>query len=115
MRDKELYQQIMGIQNPWIVSNVELSLEAGEVKVYVEQEIGTQQRCPHCARSCPGYDHRQRSWRHLDTCQFKTLLVADIPRVNCPEHGVVTVPVPWAEPGSGFTALYEALVLDWLK
>ena len=39
---------------------------------------------------------RRRSWRHLDTCQFKTLLVADVPRVECPEHGVVVehVPVP---------------------
>jgi len=23
--------------------------------------------------------------------------------------------VPWAESGSGFTALFEALVIDWLK
>ncbi len=23
--------------------------------------------------------------------------------------------VPWAEPGSSFTALFEALVIDWLK
>jgi len=41
--------------------------------------------------------------------------MADMPRVECEEHGVVTVEVPWAEPGSGFTALFEALVIDWLK
>jgi transposase len=41
--------------------------------------------------------------------------VADVPRIKCPEHGVVTVDVPWSEPGSGFTALFEALVIDWLK
>ncbi len=35
--------------------------------------------------------------------------------MTCPTHGVVTVKVPWAESGAGFTALYEALVLDWLK
>ncbi len=35
--------------------------------------------------------------------------------MTCEEHGVVTVSVPWAEPGSGFTALFEALVIDWLK
>lgn len=64
---------------------------------------------------CRGYDRRPREWRHLDTCQSKTILVADVPRVECPEHGVVTVKVPWAEPGSGFTALFEALVIDWLK
>jgi transposase len=28
---------------------------------------------------------------------------------------VVTVAVPWSEPGSGFTALFEALVIDWLR
>jgi transposase len=28
---------------------------------------------------------------------------------------VVTVSVPWAEPGCGFTTLFEALVIDWLK
>ncbi len=115
MRDKELYTQILGIQAPWEVSDIELDLKAGEVKVYVEQKPGTKQACPKCGASCPGYDKRRRQWRHLDTCQLKTLLVADLPRVECAEHGVVSVHVPWSEPGSGFTALYEALVIDWLK
>lgn len=115
MRDKELYTQILGIGSPWRVAEVELSLDAGEVKVYVELETGAEQRCPKCGEVCPGYDRRRREWRHLDTCQFKTILVADVPRVECPDHGVVTVGVPWSEPGSGFTALFEALVIDWLK
>ena len=38
-----------------------------------------------------------------------------VPRVKCPEHGVKQIAVPWAEPGSRFTALYECLVIDWLK
>jgi len=63
----------------------------------------------------PGYDSRIRCWRHLDACQYKTILVANVPRVKCQEHGVVTVSVPWAEPNSGFTAMFEALVIDWLK
>jgi len=115
MRDKELYKQIMGIHTPWEVTDVELSMAAREVTVHVGQEAGTQQTCPHCGTPCSGYDKRYRRWRHLDTCQFKTLLVAEVPRVKCPQHGVVMVKVPWAESGSGFTALYEALVIDWLK
>ncbi len=115
MRDKELYTQILGIRSPWQVADVELSVEAGEVKVYVEQGPGAEQCCPKCGKVRPGYDRRRRQWRHLDTCQFKTLLVADVPRVECPEHGVITVDVPWSEPGSGFTALFEALVIDWLR
>lgn len=115
MRDKELYSKILGIQAPWTVTDIELNLKAGEVKVYVGQEEGAKQTCPKCGASCPGYDKRRRQWRHLDTCQLKTILVAELPRVQCAEHGVISVHVPWAEPGSGFTALYEALVIDWLK
>lgn len=115
MRDKDLYAQILGIKSPWQVSSVELAIPEGEVTVHVEQDAGATQCCPTCGRSSPGYDSRTRRWRHLDTCQYKTILVADVPRVTCKEHGVVTVSVPWAEPGSGFTAMFEALVIDWLK
>lgn len=115
MRDKQLYQQILGIESPWRVATVDVSVQDGEVRVQVEAQAGSRHRCPRCGKRCPGYDRRVRRWRHLDTCQLKTILVAEVPRVECPEHGVVMVKVPWAEPGSGFTALFEALVIDWLK
>lgn len=115
MRDKQLYQQILGIESPWRVMAVDVAVEEGEVRVRVEATSGTRHGCPQCGKRCAGYDRRTRRWRHLDTCQLKTILVAEVPRVRCPEHGVVMVDVPWAEPGSGFTALFEALVIDWLK
>ncbi len=105
MRDKELYAQILGIKSPWQVSRVELALSAGEVTVHVDQEPDARQYCPICARVSPGYDSRPSRWRHLDTCQYKTILVSEAPGVKCQEHGVVTVAVPWAEPGSGYTAM----------
>lgn len=114
MKDTQLYTQILGISPPWKVTSVDVSLADDEVEVHVKHN-GSKLHCPQCNKACPGYDHRQRRWRHLDTCQLKTLLVADVPRVECPEHGVVTVAVPWAEAGSGFTALFEALVIDWLR
>ena len=115
MRDKDLYQQMMGIQPPWRVAEVELALKEESVTVRVDLEPGAELICPECGRVCPGYDHRPRRWRHLDTLQFRTILAADLPRVRCPEHGVRQIRVPWAEPGSGFTALFEALILDWLR
>jgi len=71
--------------------------------------------CPECGKACRRYDTRTRTWRHLDTMQYRTLLTADVPRVECTEHGVKQVQVPWALPGSRFTAMLEALVIDWLK
>jgi hypothetical protein len=34
-----------------------------------------------------------------------------VPRSNCPDHGVLSVAVPWAREGSGFTLLFEALAM----
>ena len=114
MHDRELYRQILGIQAPWEVSNVEVDLPGTGVTVHIRHS-GEGLACPECGTSCPGYDTRTRKWRHLDTCQYKTWLVAEVPRVKCPEHGVHQVPVPWAEGNSRLTALFEALVIDWLK
>lgn len=114
MRDKDLYAKILGIQLPWRVQEVELRLEAGEVLVSLSADRAAW-RCPTCEAECPGYDTRERRWRHLDTCQYRTILVATVPRVRCAVHGVVQVAVPWAEPGGRFTALFEALVIDWLR
>lgn len=115
MRDRDLYAQILGLQLPWKVVDVQLSVAGEEVKVFVEATPGSAMKCPDCGTDSPTYDHRRREWRHLDTCQFKTTLVADVPRVDCAAHGVKQVKVPWAEPSSGFTALFEAVIIDWLK
>ena len=115
MRDIDLYAQILGLSAPWEVAAVELDRAAGQLVVKVSLMAGAALGCPRCGRALPGYDRRVRRWRHLDTCQYVTILEADVPRLSCPEHGVVTASVPWAEPDSGFTQLFEALVIDWLK
>lgn len=115
MQDRDLYARILGLLDPWEVRDVKLDQKAGEVRVTVATKLHASLLCPECKKACPRYDSRQRSWRHLDTCQFKTILVADVARIECDEHGVKQVHVPWAEPGSGFTALMEAIVIDWLR
>lgn len=115
MDDRELYQTILGLSVPWVVERVDLREAEGAVHVWVQATPGTVFTCPECAQSAPAYDHAERRWRHLDTCQFTTLLCARVPRVQCPTHGVKTVRVPWAEPGSRFTLLFERLAIAWLK
>lgn len=115
MQDRDLYAQILGLSKPWRVKDVDLDYGSQEVVVRVEHDRSEALCCPECGQACPGYDSRVRRWRHLDTCQFKTILEGEVPRVECREHGVRQVAVPWASRGSGFTALYECLVINWLK
>jgi transposase len=116
MQDRELYRQILGITAPWSVSRVELDVAQGHVDIWVEHEPGVRWACPHCQHELGVRDHaEERVWRHLDTCQLQTLLHARIPRVDCPEHGVAQVKVPWAEARSRFTLLMERFVIDVLQ
>ncbi len=115
MRDRDLYATILGLKAPWKVTDVDLDPKLELVAVKVEAGNRSVLICPECGKDCPGYDTRHRRWRHLDTCQYQTILEAEVPRVECAEHGVRQIDVPWAAPGSPFTALYEALIIDWLK
>ena len=97
------------------MDRVELKLEQGEVHVHLAHDAEKQWACVECGKLCSLYDHQpERRWRHLDTCQFQTILHAAPPRSDCPEHGPRTVKLPWAEPGSHFTALFERLAIDWM-
>ena len=116
MQDTELYRYLLGLESPWEVSRVELSVTDQRVDAWAVHPKSVRFACPECDQELPVYDHaEERSWRHLDSCQFLTFLHARIPRVNCAEHGVRNVAVPWAEPHSRFTMLFERLAIDVLK
>ena len=115
MRDTELYRHLLGLVAPWQVSRVELSVADGRVDVWAQHPRRTRFACPECERELAVYDHsEERAWRHLDSCGFLTYLHAGPPRVDCPDHGVLQVRLPWAEPNSRFTMLFERLAIDVL-
>jgi transposase len=116
--DNELhrhYELLLGIKSPWGVSGVKLDLAGKRVEIGLEWGQGHEVPCPECGKGCAIADHApERTWRHLDTMQFETLIRARVPRSSCPEDGVKTIAVPWAEPGSRFTLLFERFALEVL-
>lgn len=114
MKDIQLYQQILGDTTPWSVAEVRLDAKTREIEIEMALSDRELWGCPACSRRMHRHDTERRRWRHLDSCQFKTYLVADVPRVKCPDHGTQTVKVPWAEPRGRFTALFERFAIDVL-
>ena len=116
MQDAKLYEQILGLTEPWFVDRVELDVARQRVDLFVEHRPGATWQCPHCDHDCALYDHGpSRRWRHLDTCQLQTHLHARPPRISCDEHGVCNVDLPWAEANGRFTLMMERFVIDLLK
>jgi transposase len=116
MRDIDLFQLALGLVPPWMVSDAKFDAEKKRLDIEIDFKTGGRFPCPECGKAdCPVHDTVKKSWRHLNFFQHEAFLHARVARIDCPEHGVRLVNVPWARPGSGFTLLFEALVMTLVK
>jgi transposase len=116
MRDTTLMQQALGLTPPWTVVRSDFDTEAGRLDVEIDFTPGSRFACPTCgAADCPAYDTQRKTWRHLNFFQHQAYLNARVPRVRCETCGIRQVNVPWARPDSGFTLLFEAMVMTMVS
>ena len=109
------YALLLGVGSPWEVKTVDLKLGEKQVAIELGWQWGADAQCPECGRACSIHDCApERTWRHLDTMPFKTVIRARTPRAHCPEHGVKTMAVPWAAPQGRFTLLFERFAVEVL-
>lgn len=113
MTESKFYSELLGLENPWEVESVQLDKQAMEVlvKVRCKQTVWV---CPDTRERVHIHEWNTRRWRHLDTCQFKTVIEASVPRLMYPDGRTKNLDVPWAEGSSRFTALFERLAIDLL-
>jgi transposase len=111
----DLFQAALGLAEPWQVTRTAFDATARRLDLYLDFPNGARFGCPEGDESaCPVHDTEPKTWRHLDFFQHQAYLHARVPRVTCPAHGTRQVRLPWARPGSGFTLLFEALLLALL-
>ena len=117
MQPEQLFGMALGIVSPWEVKEISFSKEANRIDIYIDFQKGAQFPCPVCGALAPVYDTTEKQWRHLNFFQYEAYLHARVPRVTCPNSGcgVKLVTVPWARAGSGFTLLFEALVMTMAR
>ena len=109
------YRALLGLTQPWTVQKVSLDIKNKKVTIELEHATGCKVLCPECGKSYAAHDKAPvREWRHLDTMQFETVLIARVPRCKCPECGPKTIEVPWAGKYSRFTLMFEAFAIDVL-
>ena len=117
MQPEALFGMALGITPPWEVTEVVFSQEAKRLDITIGFQRGATFACPVCGASAPVHDTAEKEWRHLNFFQYEAYLHAKVPRVKCPNQGcgVKQVTVPWARAGSGFTLLFEALVMTMAR
>ena len=66
------YRQLLGLDSSWSVKTVDFFPDEQRVSIQVVH-VGEGLNCAECGDCCPRADMApERTWRHLDTMQFKT-------------------------------------------
>ena len=107
MRITTVFNKLLCLQGA-SVRNVEFGPPGIVVEVANRHRL---HRCPRCSFSTRArYDRTVREWRHVSLGRWRVVLRATLCRLVCPEDGVGTEAIPWAEHGSRFTRDFEDLV-----
>lgn len=113
IKHEQLFSEALQIREPLYVQQVVFDQQQGELHIHIDFHKGAKFSCPECEK--PGvcvHDTEDKQWRHLNFFQYKAYIHFRHPRVRCDDHGVHRIKVPWAQRGSGFTLLFEALVME---
>lgn len=116
MRETDLLQKALGLTAPWKVVSSNFDPERKRLDIEIDFTRGATFDCPACGVSgCKAHDTQRKEWRHLNFFQHETYIRARVPRAGCSDCGPRVVEVPWARLGSGFTLLFEALIMTLAK
>jgi transposase len=109
---KQFYENLLGLKGEsWKVTGVEQDNDSHQVTVKIAYVLNSY-RCPHCGLGAALHDWRERTVRHLDTCEYQTYLEVKYPRVECARCGTEAVIPPFAAANSRFTKAFENRVIE---
>ncbi len=108
-----IFTAALGVENPWFVESV--AFDAAHKRLDIRLDFKRGSRFEVDGIACPVHDTVEKSWRHLNFFQHECHLHARVPRVTTPSGRVLMVMPPWAGKLSGFTLLFEALLMELCK
>ena len=108
---EKLFEAALGIGAPWFVAGADFNAQARTLTIRVDFVAGTRFAAPGVIGEHPVHDTVSKRYRHLNFFQHECFLEVRVPRVRLPDGAVRQIEPPWAGKLSGFTLLFEALVL----
>jgi len=108
---EKLFETALGIEAPWFVAGIDFKAEARELCIRIDFTPGSRFAVSGIDGAHPVHDTLPKRYRHLNFFQHECVLEVRVPRVKLPDGSVRQVEPGWAGKLSGFTLLFEALVL----
>jgi transposase len=107
----QLFESALGITAPWYVQGVDFDAAQRQLNITVSFVAGSRFGYAGMSGEHPVHDTQIKRLRHLNFFQHECFLEVRVPRVRLPDGSVRLVEPSWVGQLSGFTLLFEALVL----
>ena len=107
----DLFAAALGVASPWYVRNVEFDAGKRLLTISIDFAKGSRFPCEAAEGLHPVHDTQTKRYRHLNFFQHECYLEVRTPRLKLPDGRVVLAEPDWAGKLSGFTLLFEALIL----
>ena len=96
MFTENFFTKLLNLEDGWIVESIETDLSKAEIYIHIvcllDEIIDVDSD-----EFCKVYDFApERSWRHLDTMQYKTFIRSRLPRIKTSNGKIKTVQPNWA-------------------
>lgn len=116
MQIEHLFSQALGIVDPWKIDSVKFDPDQKRLNIYVDFTKGAtfshEDERTGETKQYKAYDTREQTWRHLNFFEHECYLIVRTPRIKPEGGGTKLVMPPWSGVVSGFTLLFEALLLQ---
>lgn len=112
-----LFEAALSISKPWYIKDLKFDPDTKRLDVYIDFKRGSvfKSSNSHYVNEYKAYDTVDKTWRHLNFFEHECYLHCRTPRIKPDNNKVELVSPPWAGKNTGFTLLFEAMVLEMCK
>jgi transposase len=115
----DLFQQALAISDPWMIQSIEFTADSKRLDIHIDFKRGAtfidDGESGDSKKPYKAYDTVQKTWRHLNFFQHECYLHARVPRIKRDDGRIRLIPPPWSGVVSGFSLLFEALLVQLCK
>ena len=112
---QNITSHLLKVSSPWIITKIDLQQKNKVIDIFIDFEKGSQFCCSECKNNCTVYDRKVHRWRYLDWFDHRCYLNVQIPRTECPEHGIKIISSnPWGRLDVHYSYLFENMIMRYV-
>lgn len=114
MFETQIFEAALAVRTPWYVKDIQFDVISKRLDIYIDFKRGS--TFPSTDSAHPDQykvkDTLDKTWRHLNFFEHECYLHCRTPRIDLGGNKTELISPPWAGVVSGFTLLFEALVIE---